>query len=75
MGEPLRELTLGTSVKATSKPQDDLMATSHSRAAAEELAAVAARCRSKAEAAHWAVERLLRMREGNGCRGPGREPA
>ena len=68
MEEPLRELTLGRSVPVTSKPQTKLTATSHPAAAHDELESLEARCRSKAEAARWAVERLLRMREANDCR-------
>ena len=65
MEEPLRELTLGRSVPVMSKPQAEWTGTSRPAAAHDELEVLEARCRSKAEAARWAVERLLRMREGN----------
>jgi hypothetical protein len=66
--EPLRELTLGRSApfKSETRPEPTFassMARSH-----DELARIEANCRWKGEAARWAAERLLRIREGTDCR-------
>ena len=66
--EPLRELTLGRSVPASREPRADSTSILRASATHSELAEIEANCRRKAEAARWAVERLLRIREGNDCR-------
>ena len=65
--EPLRELTLGRPVPARGGPDagSTLPSVSRTGAAEDELAEIESRCRWKGEAARWAVERLLRGREGN----------
>jgi hypothetical protein len=65
--EPLRELTLGRSAPARGESGGGSTSTLMSRtgAAHEEVAEIEARCRWKGEAARWAVERLLRGREGD----------
>jgi hypothetical protein len=66
--EPLRELTFGRSAPFKSEKRAEptfasSLATSH-----DELAPIEANCRWKGEAARWAAERLLRIREGTDCR-------
>jgi hypothetical protein len=63
--EPLRELTLGRSVAAKGEPGVTSLSVSPGRAMYDELVEIESQCRWKAEAARWAVERLLRDREGN----------
>jgi hypothetical protein len=64
--EPLRELTFGRSVPAKGEPGAGSNSPLVSRTGAEDkLAEIEGRCRLKGEAARWAVERLLRGREGN----------
>jgi hypothetical protein len=66
--EPLRELTLGRSVSAIHEPRVDSTLNLRGGATHSGLAEIERNCRRKAEAARWAVERLLRIREGNDCR-------
>jgi hypothetical protein len=63
--EPLRELTLGRSVSA--KGEMGIAPTNVARAesTSARLAEIEARCRLRGAAGRWAVERLLRIREGN----------
>jgi hypothetical protein len=66
--EPLRELTLGRSATPKSEPRVDSAVASRAITRHDELAEIEANCRWKGEAARWAAERLLRIREGNDCR-------
>jgi hypothetical protein len=68
MDEPLRELTLGRSVPIRSEPRAGSAFATHATLPNNELAEIETNCRRKAEAARWAAERLLRIREGNDCR-------
>ncbi len=65
--EPLRELTLGRPVTSGGKPGGGSASVVVSRGGVEkdELGEIESRCRWKAEAAGWALERVLRSREGN----------
>jgi hypothetical protein len=67
-GQPLRELTLGRSALPKGEPRVDSAGASRPITAYDELAEIEANCRWKGEAARWAAERLLRIREGNDCR-------
>ena len=51
-----------------SEPRVDSAVASRASAPHDELAEIEANCRWKGEAARWAAERLLRIREGNDCR-------
>ncbi len=64
-GEPLRKLTLGRSLAAQRELGGASPSASRGKASYDELVEIEARCRWKGEAARWAVERLLRGREGN----------
>ena len=66
--EPLRELTLGSSVATRSEPRVDSEFALCATVPHDELGEIEANCRRKADAARWAAERLLRIREGNDCR-------
>ena len=61
--EPLRELTLGRSAPSTDDQRADLVSAPRITRSHAELAEIEARCRWKGEAARWAAERLLRIRE------------
>jgi hypothetical protein len=63
--EPLRELTLGRSAPSISDQRAVLVAAPRVKTRHGELAEIEVRCRWKSEAARWAAERLLRIREGN----------
>ena len=69
--EPLRELTLGRS-RPTSPGDSNASSLPAKRGVAgEDLAALEARCRRKAEAARWAAECQRRIREGADFHGAG----
>ena len=68
--EPLRELTLGRSAAAKGEIGIASPSVSHGKGGCDELTEIEAGCRWKAEAARWAIERLLRGREGNDRREP-----
>ncbi len=65
MVEPLRELTLGRTAAAKGELGVASPSVSPGRAAYDELVEIEGGCRWRGEAARWAVERLLRGREGN----------
>jgi hypothetical protein len=64
--EPLRALTLGRPATARGAPGVAPTSASPRKRRYDELAELEARCRWKGEAARWAIERLLRGREGSG---------
>jgi hypothetical protein len=66
--EPLRELTLGRSAPSRSESIAEPAFASRHTTPHDELAEIEASCRWKGEAARWAAERLLRIREGNDYR-------
>ncbi len=63
--EPLRKLTLGTAAPSTVDQRAVLTATPRVVTSLGELAGIETRCGWKGEAARWAAERLLRIREGS----------
>ena len=63
--EPLHELTFGRSAATKGEPESASTSGLRDKRAYDELVELETRCRWKGEAARWAVERLLRGREGN----------
>jgi hypothetical protein len=66
--EPLRELTFGRSAPSRTDTRPELAFASSQATSHDEIARIEANCRRKGEAARWAAERLLRIREGTDCR-------